>query len=86
MPGLIPCFCLLYANKICTTGGDGLFMYLSTGTACAGGEWADGEGGLGAGHQDPYWDAANGIWQWPLCLHTVRIWVSNIASHMCILV
>ena len=61
-------------------------MYLSTGTACAGGEWADGEGGLGAGHQDPYRDAANGVWQWPLCLHTVRIWVSNIASHMCILV
>ena len=28
MPGLIPCFCLLYANKICTTGGDGLCICL----------------------------------------------------------
>ena len=39
--------------------------------ACAGGEWADGEGGLGAGHQDPHWDVAHGVWQWPLCLHIV---------------
>lgn len=44
--------------------------------ACAGGERADGEGGLGAGYQDAHRDATHRVWQCSVCLHTARVQVS----------
>ena len=38
---------------------------------CAGDEWYDGEGGLGAGSQDPHWNAAHWLRQCSVCLHTL---------------
>lgn len=44
--------------------------------ACAGGKRADGEAGLGAGHQDAHRDATHRVWQCSVCLHTARVQVS----------
>ena len=51
--------------------------------ACAGGEWADGEGGLGAGNQDAHRDATHRVWQCSVCLHTV--WVQVSVYWLCII-
>ena len=73
-------------DGIVIASGDGLLYEVQYYTVCLcpdpdpydftpGGEWYDGERGLGTGSQDTHWDAAHWLRECSVCLYTLRGWV-----------